>query len=244
MVQRICPPKPVPTSSDRQRVILPGATLAGVAQSPDVQVFEELQSCEPNEAWYAPERAVNNPTRAEVLSYAVPPDTCVLITSYNFQAYAFSSIVAHGAVPIPDGELRGQMGFQFLVRGKVPGVTNFQIEPIPSTFARRQFRPPVTNRMRRPNETVPGDFARKRATEYGAAAGTGTTLLPPREGRHGDLATPAAFAVYDGEQVTMSLVVYRPVGIPLSFVEGKICGYIGPRTVLDKLLFDLQNSIR
>lgn len=228
----------------RTRVVLPGGTLAGVAQSPDVQVFDQLRSAQPNEAWYAPERSPTNPTRVEILSYQVPKDSMLIVTDYSFHVYRPSGLVPHGATLLPEGELRGVLGFQFLLHGKVPGVVNFEIEPVPSTFDRKQFRPPITGRMRMPNETTPGDFARRRATNYGSAAGTGTTLLPPRWGRHGDQGIPGAFPVYDSEQVTMTMVVYRPISIPLSLIEGRVVGYIGPRLVLDKLMGDLQNPLK
>ena len=222
-----------------QPVVLPGGALANIAQSPDVQIFERLWSCEPNEAWFSPERSPNNPTRAEIGAYVVPTDNVLLVTQYNFQAYHPSGLVAHGSAPLEEKELRGQIGYLFLVKGKVPGVVQFEIEPIPSVYERMQFRPPQ-GRQRKLSEVLPGDYARKRANTYGSAAGAGTTLIPPRGGRHGDPAIPGIFVVNNNEQVNMSVVIYRPIGIPLSFIEATITGYLGPRTVIDRLLATLH----
>jgi hypothetical protein len=212
---------------------LPGGTLAGIAQSPEVQVFETTFSCEPNEAWFAPERSQSNPTQAEVGSYTVGKNQILLITDYSFEAYVPSSIVAHGSEPLGEKQLRGQVAYNFYVNGKMPGVTQFQIEPVPSTFQRTQFK--------QKGVATAADFALKRATAYGAAAGFGTALLPPRMWRHGDRGTPAVFPVRDGEQVLMRVVIYRPVGIPISLIEGRIVGYLGPASSLDRMLADIQN---
>lgn len=220
---------------ERAQVILPGGTLAGVAQSPEVQVFEQLWSCEPNEAWFSPERSPTNPTQIEIGSYTVAKNEILLVTDYSFEAYHPSTIVAHGSEPLGEKQLRGQIAYGFYIKSKVPGVTQFQVEPVASTFERTQFK--------KPGVVTAGDFALKRATTYGAATG-GTTLIPPRMWRHGDRNTPAVFPVRDGEQVVMKAVIYRPIGVPLSLIEGRIMGYLGPASVLDKMLANLHNVMK
>jgi hypothetical protein len=241
------PPKSMPferpgVTPAREHVVLPGGTLTNIAQSPDIEVFEHLWSAEPNEAWYAPERSPQNPTTVPIAAYKVPSSKKLLITDYYFEAYRQSALVAHGSSPLGPNELRGQAGYKFSVKGRMPGVTRFEIEPVPSIFGSAQFRDPGLNIGTR--ALTPGDFARKRANSYGLVAGVGLTLLPPRLHRHGDIAIPGVFAVDDTEQVTMDMVIYRPIGFPLTLIEGRIVGYLGARTTIDKLLSDMQDSLR
>ena len=173
----------------------------------------------------------------------MPRDQLLILTEFSFNAYVPSDIGASLSAPLDSRMLRGAVGFMFSIRGKLPGVAQFNLEPVPSTFERAAFRPPL-NRPRRPNEATAGDFARKAASAYSAAAGTGRAMLPPREWRHGDRNIPGAFVVTDSDTVVLSMRVYRPIPFPLAFIEGRILGYVGPRSVLDKLIKDLQDPLR
>jgi len=207
-----------------------------IAQSPSVKTFERLWTVQPNDSWYDPVRNPSNTNRVEIGSYLVPDGQAVLITYFDFLALQPTGVGAFESEPVPEGRLGGTIGFYFDVNGTVPGVVNFELEPTPSNFQRRQFRP--KQNLVPMSERVAADYERTAATSY-AAGSFGTGLLPTRHGRTGDPNARWSVLVMERQNVNLSMLIYRPIPYPLCGIRGRICGY----TCSKQLMVDMVEAL-
>jgi hypothetical protein len=227
--------KPMATKVDQV-----ASAIAQVAINPQLQPLEQLWSCEPNDSWYDAARSPSNYTRFEIGNYQVPNGQALLLLDFDFQPFAPTGHGPYESAPVAEGHLTGSLGFALEINGSTPGQVRYELEPTPSNFQQRRFRPQPSVQIPL-TERVQADYQRTLATSY-AAATFGTNLLPVRRGRSGAPSCPWSVVALEGESVTMTGMIYRPIPYPLSMIRGRIMGYTGSLKLVKQLLSELAQT--
>lgn len=221
-------------------VAMVGSAIEKVALNPQLQPLEQLWSVEPNDSWYDNIRSPANYTRVEIGNYLVPTGQAFLLLDFDFCPFGPTGHGAFESAPIAEGHLTGSLGYALEINGTTPGQMHFELEPTPSNFQQRRFRPqpnvqiPLTER-------VAADYQRTLATSY-AAATFGTNLLPVRSGRTGARHVPWSALAVEGNNISLTALIYRPIPFPLTMIRGRIMGYTGSFKLIKQLLSELAQT--
>jgi len=225
------------------RVVQSGAFFANIARNPLLRIFEYVQRTEPNESWFDPARDPSHPTQFELGTVKPQQGQTLVCMEYEIRPYRFSGINAYDFMPLPDGRLSGSMGYTIRINGSYPADLKYQLDPIPSTVT-ASSTPPGGNPFNLANQLSADNFAVVRASEYASAAGFGTSLMPQSPRMFGPANRPWAEVLQEEQAMTIYGVVFRQVESPIAFVQTRVSGYLGPTTLVSKLLRELSESLR
>jgi hypothetical protein len=123
------------------------------------------------------------------------------------------------------------MGFDLNFGGARPQNVAYQLDPTPVTLQRDAF----AARMGEAPATA-GQFNTAAFTQFGVTAGPGTSLLPVRSDRLGARDAPFTFVVEENSNTVLNCVIFRTVTSPISWVQGRIGGYLIHRQLSSMLI--------
>ena len=220
-----------------------GAMLAKWARNPDLKPYEELFRSEPNEAWFDSARDPDHPTQFEIATVRPEQGQSILLFDYSVVPYGFSGVSALDYEPLPDDLISGVFGYSIRVNNKEPGQLKYRLQPIPSTIRMQSLRfnqPKIQAAL----QLTQDDFAISQANDYASAAGFGTGLHPQTAAHYGARGVPFTEYVHDEEVLTIIGVVFRPVEIPLAFVQARVSGFKGPSIIIRSIETALRAALR
>lgn len=232
-------------ASAGNRVHLAGGFLQTLLVHPGIVPFERLYRVESEDAMFAPEVSPDHPYATEIGYFSVPEQyTCVLF-DLRPDIYRYSGVDGD-TVPVEARRFSTLLGFDLTINGVRQGNTAFELNPLPP-----QRTPPS---FARPPGAPVADFAslsalgldpfsrlnQERAASVMNPSGAGQGLLPQRPTRYGPLSVPFTLYAPQGSLIQIRLVVFRPVPMPVAFIEYDIAGMLIPTQWLDSV----QETIR
>jgi len=213
---------------DVTRTAEAGGDLASQVLPKAVTPFELMWRALPEEGMFSPLVSPSNPFAFELGAYTVPSRMTLLVFGLRPDIYRFSGVDPGDFVPVEERRLGSIMGFELLVDKQHPGNIDFQIDPVPIQRTSQQAFPTT--------QANAGQFARANAGAAANASGSSNMILPQRPDRYGPPA-PIPFTLYveSGQTVQARCLIFRPVPIPLAFIEFDLTGILVPSTFSDNL---------
>jgi len=197
--------------------------LAKYSRNPELRPYEEVFRSEPNESWYDPFRDPDHPTQFELGTIRPGGGTSLIIMDYSVQPYGFSGSTSLDFASLADDEISSSFGYSFEINGQSPGLLRYRLDPVRSTLRQQSVR--FSQRMMRFDNLTDDDYVRSQASEYASAAGYGTGLHPQTSSRFGGKIIPWGEFLHDDQVLSVTGVVFRPIEVPLAFVQVRFSGF-------------------
>ena len=217
--------------------------LAKWARNPEMLPYEEVFRTEPSESWFDPSRNPDQPTQFELATVRPDSGQSILLFDYEIQPYSFSGISALDYQPMDDGLLSGVFGYSFRVNGMEPGQLKYRLDPV-SSIIREQGLRFNERKILGPNELTSDDYQISQSQGYASAAGFGTSLHPQTRRHYGARGVPFTEYIHDDVVLQIRGVVYRPVEIPLAFIQTRLSGFRCASQLAKQLVADLRKCLR
>ena len=212
-----------PSQVGPQRTAEIGQLLAKYARSPECRAYEELFRSEPNESWYDPARDPEHPTQFELGTIRPGTGTTIIIMDYSVQPYGFSGTTALDFAALEDDEISSSFGYSLEINGQNPGRLRYRLDPVRSTLRQQAVR--FNQKLLDFDNVTEDDYVRSQAAEYASAAGYGTGLHPQNAQRYLGRIIPFGEFLHDDQVMTSTGVVFRPIEVPLAFVQIRFSGF-------------------
>jgi len=223
-------PQPQPGASVTRiqtvRAQQPGGELMGYIQSDGLTWFEQMYRVLPPVGVY--NAIPSKPVTFAMGAFRVPQSMVLVILDYSFNIYRFSGATAGDFIPVEEGRLSTQVGWDIQVDGNRPGNLRFQL--IPQVQSQRQQAFPVTTPGTTPQQ-FQFDLARAQANQ--GPAGPALALLPQRRHRDGLVQVANTYVARSNSVLSVWCSVINRIPIPLGFFEADICGMLLPQNVYD-----------
>jgi hypothetical protein len=204
-------------------VHLPGGDVLTGLKHPAFLTVERLYRKLPEEAMFNPRLSPSKPFEFELGSFRVPDGQQFWFTDYSFSILRQSGVDPGDVVYAEEGRFSGVLGFDVTVTGKRMSDLLYQLDPQPTSLTREQFAPP---RATISESNAPDAFDAAAAGDFASTAGPGNSLLPVRPEVQGPRGGPFTMVVHEGQYVTLSAVVFRPVTTPIASIEGRLAGFL------------------
>ncbi len=205
-------------------VHLPGGDLLTKVLHPMRKVVEQLYRVEPEESWYNIDVSPSKLVTFELGALQVPSGLHYWLFDYEFQPFRFSGVDPGDAIPVEEQRLGAVLGWDLTLTGRRPNDLLFQLDPIPAQLQRTQFNAVPTSDTSSTRAPA-GSFNRAAFTGFAANSSAGLSLLPQRTARQGPLSGPFTIIAKEGDRVALSCVIFRPVPLPLAWMQGRHAGY-------------------
>jgi hypothetical protein len=206
----------------------PGGRLLSSIQHPAFTTLEQFFRTAPEQSWFSVQVSPSRPIKFELGSFLVPDNTTLLVTDYLFGALRQSGADPADFVLAAPYRFSGYLGFDISVNGTRLSNLFYQLDPAPAQF----FRDTGAAGAR----ATTAQFNRARANAFGATAGEGASLLPPRPQVQGARGMPFTMFASSGARVSLKCVIFRRVMAPLAGIQGSVGGYLIPQTVMSSLM--------
>jgi len=251
------PPPPEPGAHVRQwatPVVQAGGALASLIMHPSFTPLEQLYRKLPEEGMFAATPQKN--FKFELGAFSVPGNMTFLFVDYSFRLYRLSGAAAGDTVPLEERRLSTLLGFDVTVDAYRKGNLMYQLDPTPIEGTKVAYTPPpsagtiASGSGRAGIGVFPPSSAPQGATQAqfnaapfarsAAPGGAGLSLLPQRSERQGALPLPFTYVVESNQRVQFSCTVFKPIPIPLAFIEVSVTGVLMPANVVDTMLEGLK----
>lgn len=149
-----------------------------------------------------------------------------LITGYKIGAARIAGIAPGDTVPLEPERFSTNWGFDLTVGGTRPRDCTYELDPQPIEVGQQATSVPPSGRT-----GSAGFFAAQRANAYSQRSGAGKALLPFRPERYGSPSGPFTIVAKDGASVSVRCAIFKPIPVPLAYVEVRLYGYQLPDTL-------------
>lgn len=204
----------------------PGGELMGYIQSDSLTWFEQMYRVLPPVGVY--NAIPSKPVTITMGAFKVPQSMVLVILDYSFDIYRFSGAAAGDFVPVENGRLSTQVGWDIKIGNNRPSNLRFQIIPQVQSQAQQAF--PVTT-TGAPPQAFQFDLARAQSNQ--GPAGPALALLPQRRHRNGLVKVANQYVVKSSEVLSVTCSIINRIRIPLGFFEADICGLLLAQNVYD-----------
>jgi len=201
-----------------------GSVMSRALQHPAFETVEELYRSLPEEGFFNPLLSPSRPFSFELGSFQVPNGTDLWLTDYSFAVLRFSGVDPGDFVYAEAGRFSGVMGFDVQVSQKRPSHLLYQLDPQPISLMRPSFAG-APGPFGAPTPSS-GAFDASAAASFGSTAGQGNSLLPVRPEVQGPRSGPFTIVVDEGQVVSLSCTIFRPLLTPIAAIEGRLAGYL------------------
>ncbi len=225
------------------RTLALGGFFAQIARNPSIKIFEYVYRTEPNEAWFDPARNPSNPTQFELGTVTPQKGQTLVVMDYEIRPYRFAGVNSYDFLPMIEGRLSGALGYAIRINGNYPADFKYQLDPVDSRVMASQ-RPNGGNPFQLTSQLNDDRFATVQASQYAAAAGFGTGLMPQWPRKYGPTGDPFAEVLTEEMSLTAYGVIYRRLESPVAFIQTRVSGYQGSTSVIAKLFRELADSVR
>jgi len=213
----------------------PGGDLVEAVQHPAFTTVEYFFRALPEDAWSNIGLNPQNPIKFELGAFQVPKEQIFLLMDYEFVALQQSGVDPYDFQQADPYRFSGFMGFDVRVGARRMGNLFYQLDPAPVQFSRPSFDRPAGTRR-----GGSAEFNRAAANAFGSVAGEGSSLLPVRSNVQGARGLPFTMIGQGGDQVSLSVVIFRRITAALAGIQGSVSGY----TIHQNTASALLNRIR
>jgi hypothetical protein len=236
---------------DIARATLAGGHVAAQMLHPSTAPFERVYRKLPLGGMFSSTTSPSRPFEVSLGAFRVPPNMVLAIFNVGGGIYQPSGVAAGDVVPAASQSLSTAMGYSITIDGQTPANLEYQLQPSPVVLTATPGYPGgegLTNTVVTPygTLTVPfeeanqGQFAQAFADSYAGAAGPGISTQPQREERFGAPDIPFTLYADPGQLVEAKAIIFRPLTIPVAFIQYKIQGLLMPVNPLREIL----NSVK
>jgi hypothetical protein len=255
------PPRPDPggygSPCSASRVAQVGGSISELLVHPAFVPFEVLYRKLPEAGMFTatPQRNFT----FELGAFQVPQQMTFVFADYSFNVFRPNGAAVGDSVPIEEARLTTVMGYDVKISAKRPANIRMEIDPVPIESTKDAFSPQqspgviATNNVQQfpmgfnvpafepssaPQQATPAQFNAANFARSSTPSGPGLSLLPQRRGKLG----PLKMFTYarENETVSFEVVIFKPIPIPISFIEVDVTGILMPSNVLD----DMINTIK
>jgi hypothetical protein len=218
---------------DAERVVEAGGDFGTQIQLRALPTFERLWRRLPEEGMFSSDVSPSNPFTFELGAFTVPQNMALMVFNMRPDVYRFSGVDPGDYMPIEARRLGSIMGFELTVEQEHQGNIDFQIDPIPIQRTSQQAFQSSNLVNPQANATA---FAIAAAGANANTQGSSSMILPQRPERYGAPA-PLPFTVYvmSNQTIQARCSIFRPVPIPIAFIEFDLTGYLVPETFANNL---------
>lgn len=153
-------------------------------------------------------------------------DQVLLVTNYKISAARLAGIAAGDTIPVEPERFSTCWGFDLTVGGTRSRNCTYELDPQPIAVGQQAAVGPPSGRT-----GPPAFYARQRANAYSQRSGAGRSLLPFRAERYGSPSGPFTIVAKDGASVSVRCAIFKPIPVPLAYVEVRLSGYLLPDTL-------------
>jgi hypothetical protein len=245
---------------DAERMVLAGGALASHLLAPEIVPLERVFRKAPETGIYTASR--QKPCSMVLGAFSVPKEYVLALCQTVLQPYRFDGVATGDAVPVENRRLALSLAYDLTV-GTTGRPGNLQAELIPGapgilktlpfpsmnagfgfpsmpsrspngegTFVSSPYgttlAPGFTNNLG-PTGPDPSQFVM-------AAAGAGALMPQTQDDKQGPSDMPFTYYINENDSVSLSVVAFGPVKIPLAFIEATLTGYLVPKTSLTAML--------
>lgn len=232
---------------DGNRVMVAGGNTTAQLLHPTTMPFERLYRKLPSPGMFDPDVSPSNPFSVNLGAFRVPDNEMLAIFDLSGGVYQFNGNVPGDTEPVSPRSLSSLMGFSLSIDGRTQGNIQFQLEPGPINVQSNPAFPggvglsypvqtiygPIQTPFQQANI---GDFTQAAADSFANASGPGTSTQPQREGRYGAKDIPFTLYAESGQTVAIRAVIWRPIPLPIAFLEYSIQGLLIPQNTLKEIL--------
>jgi len=204
----------------------PGGEVVQGLLHPAFKILNETYRALPEESWFDPTVSPQKPVQFELGAFTVPADEQFWMFDYEFAVFRQSGVDAADILRAEEGRFSGVLGFDIKFTGRRLSHLLFQLDPVPVVFARQTFETPTVSFPFRRDVSKPSQFVRSAVQSFAANASPGLSLLPVTSQRYGPRDAPFTLIAQQGDRVSLSCVIFRPIPSPVSAIEGSIRGYL------------------
>ncbi len=227
-------PATSPHSAPRPQVVTvpPMGAVYPYIQHPLFMPYEDMWRKLPTAAFYVPGQ---RSFVFEVGSVKAPAHHTLIVTGYSIKASRLSGVSPGDTKAVEPGRLATCWGFDMRLSGARLRRCQYELQPQEIQTGRQANDTlPPTGRTAKPTH-----YVRAAAGQYGVPGGAGLALLPFRPERYGPPEGPFTIPVRDGQTLDLLCTIFKPLPIPLAFVEWSITGYQMPNTLFDAFMKQL-----
>jgi len=232
---------------DGTRVMAAGGNTAAQLLHPTTAPFERLWRKLPSPGMFDPSVSPANPYSITLGAYRVPDNEMLAIFDLSGGVYRCSGNVPGDTEPVAPRALSSLMGFSLTIDGRTQGNIQYQLEPGPINV---QSNPAFSGgvglnynvqtlygTLSAPFQQANiGEFQQAASDSYANASGPGTSTQPQRDGRYGARDIPFTLYADAGQTVAVKAIVWRPMPVPIAFLEYTIQGLLIPQNSLKEIL--------
>lgn len=218
-------------SSPRPQLVSvpPMGAVYGLVQHPMFAAYERQFRKEPDANFYTPQQGG---FKFEVGGLRAPKQHALLLTGYKIEAARLSGVTPGDTQLVEPGRLSTVWGFDLRVAGIRDRNCQYELEPVPIQAGQQATETiPATGRVGKDSK-----YVRDRAAQYAVPGGAGRSLLPFRAARYGSPQGPFTIILREGAALDMACIIFKPIPIPLAYVEFTVSGYEIPNTLLDAFI--------
>jgi hypothetical protein len=203
-----------------------------------------------NESMLAPGLSPTRPFQTQAGAYTVPNTTTLFVVGQQMRIFGQSGVIPGAATPFDD-ELSDVCGYIMGVNGAVQESVMFQNAPVESAATRQAFEstvpvsfPQGESGRAAAGRTPPAAFNRAAVGAFASTAGQGTSLRPPLNDAIAQQGSgPWTVIAHENSRVSMDLVIYRRILLPVAFFQFQFWGYMVPKTLATYLLASSRPSV-
>lgn len=217
---------------DVNRVVLAGGNLSSEILHPSIIPFEQLYRRLPEEGMFSPAVSPSRPFTFELGAFTVPDRMTLMLFDLRPDIYRFSGVDPGDYVPVEHRRFGSIMGFDITVDQKHVGQIAFELDPVPIQRTSQQAF--ASNNQVRPQVNA-SQAAVSESSSFANVSGVGNALQPQRPQRYGALSIPFTIFARSKQTVQVRCVIFRPVPIPIPFIEYDMAGVLVPESWLVSL---------
>ncbi len=233
-----------------QSVRIPAGDLATRMQHPSVTRVQQMYRTLVNESVLSSGLGPNRPFQTQMGSYTVPSGLTYFIFGQEVRLFGQDGVSPGTSRPL-DGQMTDIMGYTLNLNGNVQESTLWQLDPVDSQVTRQAFDPkpfvatktgPTALEGRLFTRNVAAQFNRASAGSFASTSGQGMSLRPFLSNAEAQGTGPWTVVAQSGTQVSMDLVVFRRVMMPVTFWQAQHWGYVMPSNMASYLLKTISPS--
>lgn len=216
----------------------PFGALYPHVQHPTFKSFERMFRTQSEAAFYDPNLSPERPLAFTVGSFRVPERHYLIVQGYEFSAAKVTGTAATDTVPLEEERMGALWCFDLDVDGlRTPRQCEYEIDPVPIQLQKEGFEATTTSGGRANTNSF---FNRAAARSFALAGGPGRAALPFRTEHYGPQGHPFTLLVPPNQIVTGSCIIFRPLVVPLAYVQFDITGFLLPALLLERFMRQVQ----
>lgn len=213
----------------------PGGDLENQLLHPSITIQEQLFNVLPDPGWFSPNVSPTSPQQFEIGTFVVPKAQSYWLMDYEFQIFVQSGIDPNDTLPAANGRFFGIMGFDLTFTGRRLAAIRYELDGHPVVVG-PQFGGGGGGGGAFP---PPSAFSTARFNQFAQATAAGLSLLPAWRKLMGPRQGPFSLIAQEGDRVTLSCAIFRPVPAPVTGITARVAGFqlakMASSAIIDRL---------